>query len=110
MTVDAQAVAERLAVVRARLQAVGRDDIRILAVTKGFDRSALQVAEALGLPDVGENYAQELLGKIVLPRPVEQTMHFIGRLQTNKVGSLKDAVDVWQSVDRASVDNRFGKR
>lgn len=110
MTVDAQAVAERLAVVRARLQAVGRDDIRILAVTKGFDRSALQVAEALGLPDVGENYAQELLGKIVLPRPVEQTMHFIGRLQTNKVGSLKDAVDVWQSVDRASVVNALSMR
>jgi PLP dependent protein len=55
---------------------------------------------------IGENYAQELLAKLArydavgLPRPA---IHFIGRLQSNKVRQLAGTIDVWESVDRASL-------
>ena len=37
-------------------------------------------------------------------------VHFIGRLQRNKVRQLVDIVDVWCSLDRASAINEVAKR
>jgi uncharacterized pyridoxal phosphate-containing UPF0001 family protein len=37
-------------------------------------------------------------------------VHFIGRLQTNKVRLVADLVDVWASLDRASVVDEVAKR
>jgi pyridoxal phosphate enzyme (YggS family) len=62
---------------------------------------------------IGENYAQELLTKLArydasgLPRPA---VHFIGRLQTNKVRQLADTVDVWESVDRERLLAEIARR
>jgi pyridoxal phosphate enzyme (YggS family) len=62
---------------------------------------------------IGENYAQELLAKLArydplgAPRPA---IHFIGRLQSNKVRQLADSVDVWESVDRASLLAEIARR
>jgi pyridoxal phosphate enzyme (YggS family) len=66
---------------------------------------------AAGCSLIGENYAQDLLEK--WPE-VDEThrpeVHFIGRLQTNKVRSLSRVVDVWQSVDRVSVIDEIARR
>ena len=110
MTLDAQLVADRHAAVRARLDAAGGHDVKILAVTKGFGPEALAIAGDLGLHDVGENYAQELIAKLQPVRPTRLRVHFIGRLQTNKVVSLAAVVDVWQSIDRASLVDTLAKR
>jgi uncharacterized pyridoxal phosphate-containing UPF0001 family protein len=59
-------LAEALAGVRRRIErsAVGDPDgIRLVAVTKGFPPAAAVAALALGLTDLGENYADELVGK-----------------------------------------------
>jgi uncharacterized pyridoxal phosphate-containing UPF0001 family protein len=58
---------------------------------------------------VGENYANELLAKLagITMRPA---IHFIGRLQSNKVRRLATAVDVWESVDRASLLDEIARR
>jgi uncharacterized pyridoxal phosphate-containing UPF0001 family protein len=62
---------------------------------------------------IGENYAQELLAKLAdyelrgRPRPA---IHFIGRLQSNKVRQLAGIVDVWESVDRASLLDEIARR
>jgi pyridoxal phosphate enzyme (YggS family) len=96
-------VAERLAEVRARIERAGGHDVRVVAVTKGFGPEAVVAAMAAGCADVGENYAQELLTKLRAVAPPWPTVHFIGRLQSNKVRSLGGVVDVWQSLDRASL-------
>jgi pyridoxal phosphate enzyme (YggS family) len=104
-------IAEPLAAVRARIDAAGGDpdSIVVIAVTKGFDRQAVDAAVAAGLLDVGENYAQELLAKAA-GAPEEIRWHFIGRLQRNKVRALAPHVALWQSVDRAELGAEIAKR
>src|SRR3954454_18868807 len=98
-------LAERLDAVRARIAAAGGNGVRIIAVTKGFGRDAIEAAVAAGCLDVGENYAQETIAKLAAVRGPAPRVHFIGHLQTNKVKQLAPLVDVWQSVDRvAAVD------
>ncbi|NDH84420.1 MAG: hypothetical protein EBY65_06015 [Acidimicrobiia bacterium] len=107
--VNPAVVAERAATVRARLDAAGGADVRIVAVTKTFGPSAVDAAVAAGLDDVGENYAQEAAAKLseITSAP---TVHFIGRLQRNKVRLLAPHVDVWQSVDRPELATEIAKR
>jgi PLP dependent protein len=110
IAVDPAAVAARLGQLRERIGRAGGQDVRVVAVTKGFGPDAIDAASVCGLTDVGENYAQELLGKLgglQHPRP---RIHFIGRLQTNKVRQLAAVVDVWQTVDRAAAATEVAKR
>jgi len=68
-------------------------------VTVTIRRTALE-----GLLDVGESYAQELVGKAGAPEaPVEVRWHFVGGLQRNKVKLVAPFVHLWQSVDRLSL-------
>lgn len=107
--VDPAEVARRAAALRARLAAVGGDEVTVVAVTKSFDAGAIDAAVAAGFADIGENYAQEAVAKLEVVRS-EPTVHFIGRLQRNKVRLLAPFVDVWQSVDRPSLATEIAKR
>ena len=79
--------------------------MRILAVTKGFGADAVQAARAIGLVDIGENYAAELRAKA--PGPDGTRWHFLGAIQRNKVPALAGLVDVWQSVARLAEGERI---
>lgn len=104
-------VTASLAEVRRRIAAAGDPArVRIIAVTKGFGADAVDAALRAGLTDIGESYAQELLAKRPDVTEAGGTWHFIGRLQTNKVRQLVDAVDVWQTVDRATLGDELAKR
>lgn len=92
------AVAERLAVVRDRIGPT----VRIVAVTKGWGAEAVEAARHVGLVDVGENYAQELVAK-ARTSPEGTRWHMLGHVQRNKVKALAPVVDVWQSVDRSDL-------
>jgi pyridoxal phosphate enzyme (YggS family) len=82
--------------------------VRLLAVTKGHGVEAVEAAVAAGVLDVGESYAQELLGKAdVVEAPVR--WHFIGGLQRNKVRSIAPFVRLWQSVDRLSLAGEIAR-
>ena len=81
-----------------------------MAVTKGFGPDAVRDAFAAGCTMVGENYAQELLAKWSDLDDVAVRVHFIGRLQSNKVRQLASHVDVWESADRASVIDEIAVR
>ncbi len=103
--------------VHARVADAGGDPaaVTVLAVTKGFGPEAVAAARAVGLTDVGENYAQELTAKHASARsdgadPSGLRWHFIGRLQSNKVRQLADLVDCWQSVDRPSLVREIARR
>lgn len=106
-------VGDRLAEVRARIEAAGRapGDVVVVAVTKGFGIDAVEAAHAAGLADVGENYAQELAGKVdqAGDNPGRR-WHFLGRVQRNKVRSIAAAVHLWQGVDRVSAGEEIARR
>src|SRR5690606_13552127 len=61
-TVMAQ-VETRWRQVQRRLERAGGAGVRVVAVTKGHGTWAVEAARRLGLLDVGENYAQELVEK-----------------------------------------------
>jgi len=111
MSHEAKRIRENYESVVQRVRRLGGDKVQIVAVTKTFPASAVNAVVAAGCSCIGENYAQDLLEKWpevdVNHRP---EVHFIGRLQTNKVRSLSQVVDVWQSVDRASVIDEIARR
>ena len=109
--IDEAAVARRLAQLREQLaRGARRGPVSLCAVTKGFGADAVTLAHRLGCDAVGENYAQEAVAKIAAAGAEHPPVHFIGRLQTNKIRSLVGVVDVWQSVDRDSVIDELAKR
>jgi pyridoxal phosphate enzyme (YggS family) len=98
-----------LADVRDRIErAGGGDDVAIVAVTKTFGPEAIEAAVAAGCRAIGENYAQELLSKRDAAASAE--VHFIGRLQSNKIRQLAGIVDVYETVDRAKLADEIAKR
>ena len=105
------AVEVALADVRERIAAAARgagrdpDAVRLVAATKTVPAERVAEAVALGVADIGENRAQELIAKSealdeLSPSSSTVCWHFLGRLQRNKVGSLAARVTWWQSVDR----------
>lgn len=111
MPPEAKRIRENYESIVQRVRSLGGSDVQIIAVTKTFPASAVNAVVAAGCLSIGENYAQDLLEKWpevdVNHRP---EVHFIGRLQTNKVRSLSHVVDVWQSVDRISVIDEIARR
>ena len=104
-------VATRVTELRDRISRAGGIGVGIVAVTKTFGSDAWSDAKFAGCEAIGENYAQELIAKSQqVDRAERLPVHFIGQLQTNKIKSLFDIVDVWQSVDRASVVTELVKR
>ena len=96
------AVAERVAAVRSRIDAVaaGRPVV-IVAVTKGFGPGAVDAAASAGITAIGENYAHELIAKAGEGAGGERVRwHFIGAVQRNKVADLAPRIGLWQSVAR----------
>ena len=106
-------VAARAAAIRARIDAIQRPwshHVEVVGVTKGFGPEAVEAAVAGGCEAIGENYAQELIDKRDTIERLEPEVHFIGRLQRNKVRQLTDLVDVWCSLDRAAIVDEVAKR
>lgn len=106
-----EALTERVSAIRTRILNAGGKSVKLIAVTKTFDATAMTSAFATGCDAVGENYAQELIAKSEqVPKDQRLPVHFIGRLQSNKIRSLVNCVDVWQSVDRLSLIDEIAKR
>ncbi len=106
--IDVELVADRVSAIREEIVRYGRPDCRLVAVTKGFGPDVITLARALGLDDVGESYAQEIDHK---RRAIgDARLHFIGRIQRNKVRKIADAVDLWHSVDRIEIVDEIAKR
>ncbi len=78
------------------------EPVRIVAVTKGHPRAAVEAAVHAGLEDVGENRVQEALGKLD-GLAVAVRLHLIGHLQTNKAKYVPGRFWMVQSVDSKRV-------
>jgi hypothetical protein len=96
---------------RVHLDDIGGSSVRIVAVAKGFPWSDVRAAMASGVSMIGENYAQEILAKYG-PVPVGErpVLHFIGRLQSNKIQQLAPFVTTWQTVDRDRLIHELARR
>jgi pyridoxal phosphate enzyme (YggS family) len=111
-------IATRVGVVRERItdaaRRAGRDaaDVTLVAATKTVDTARVAELLAAGVPDLGENRAQELLAKAtaLAAEPFPSRWHFVGRLQRNKVAGLAAWVSLWQSVDREPLGVAIARR
>ena len=94
--------------IRAACLRAGRDpeSVTLVAVSKTKPMAAIREAYGAGVRHFGENYVQELMGKLRDPElpagedPIR--WHMIGHLQKNKVKYLAGQVSMIHSVD--SVD------
>ncbi|MBO5891896.1 MAG: YggS family pyridoxal phosphate-dependent enzyme [Oscillospiraceae bacterium] len=99
-------IAENIAVIRAKMEAAalaaGRDpkEIALCAATKMNDTFAVRQAIDAGIDICGENRVQEMTQKLSENAYEGCPLHFIGRLQTNKVKQVVGKVALIQSVDR----------
>ncbi len=130
-------LAHRLGALRERLVGLGGTHVKVVAVTKGFGPDVVAAALSVGLTDIGENFAQELLAKAAsleaAPSEVshltsdppsypiiggssdgavlgQPRWHFVGQLQRNKVRKLAGVVHLWQSVDRFELASEIARR
>jgi len=104
-------VVERLAGVRERIASAGGVGVEVVAVTKGFGIDEVRAAHAAGIRAIGESYAQEAVAKLVADDArLDVELHFVGRLQRNKVRQLAGIVDVFASIDRRSLLDEVARR
>jgi PLP dependent protein len=95
---------------------VGRDpaQVTVVAVTKTFPAADVVRVLRLGIPDIGENRDQEAAPKLaevlakLSTQGVRPRVHFVGRLQRNKVSSVVRYADVVQSVDSVRLATALG--
>ena len=89
----------------------GRDisQIRIVPATKTVSAERINLLYDCGIDTIGENRVQELLEKYDgLDKRFH--IHFIGKLQSNKVKYIIDKVDMIQSLDSISLCSEISKR
>lgn len=84
-------------------------DCEICGVSKTVDPETINMAWDAGIPTLGENRVQELLGKLDRLNP-NFDIHLIGRLQTNKVKSVIQHVKMIQSLDREALALEISRR
>lgn len=109
-TVTPDELAARLAAVRRRIEVAGGDPgaVTVVGVTKGFDATAVALAREVGLADVGESYAQEMVVKAAPGDGLR--WHWVGRLQRNKVRQVAPLVSLWHSIDRPELGAEVARR
>jgi pyridoxal phosphate enzyme (YggS family) len=108
-----RALAANLRAVRARVEEACSDagrspsELTLIAVTKTFPASDIELLTELGVGDIGENRDQEASAKVAAlsqewgePAQRRVRWHFIGALQTNKARSVAGYAHLVHSVDR----------
>ena len=84
-------------------------EIRIVPATKTVSPERINLLYDHGIDTIGENRVQELLEKYdSLDKRFH--IHFIGKLQTNKVKYIIDKVDMIQSLDSMNLCKEISKR
>jgi PLP dependent protein len=82
---------------------------KLVAVTKTVSPDVINRLAALGVGDIGENRAQTALPKLSAIDP-KLRLHWIGRLQTNKVKDIIDKVWILHSLDRFALAEEIERR
>jgi pyridoxal phosphate enzyme (YggS family) len=89
-------IAQNLLAVQGKIT---RPDITLIAVTKTYPVSDVEILHELGVRNFGENRNEEGLEKAAL---VEGRWHFQGEIQSRKLRDIAQWADVIHSLDNAS--------
>jgi pyridoxal phosphate enzyme (YggS family) len=109
-------IAEHVTRVRQRIASAclraGRmpEEITLVAVAKTFGAEAVREAVQAGVPDIGENYVQELSAKQAALHDPGIRWHFVGHLQTNKVKEIAPWIACIQTVDSVRLGEEISRR
>ncbi len=102
MSTRKEEIAHNLAQVREKIQVTARasnrdlDEIELIAVTKTFPSSDVEILHELGMRDFGENRDSEGAAK---SRDVQGRWHFQGQIQGNKLKSITKWANFIHSLD-----------
>jgi PLP dependent protein len=93
-------------------EVAGRDrgEVMLLAVTKTWPASDVEILYGLGLRNFAENRDQEASAKVAQLRHLEEARwHMVGRLQRNKAKSVVEWADQVDSVDSVRLAEALAK-
>ena len=82
---------------------------RLIAVTKTVAPDVINLLKPLNILDIGENRAQVAMPKLPEIHP-DFRLHWIGRLQTNKVKYIIDSVCMLHTLDRLALAQEVQRR
>jgi len=105
-----------IAKIRERIEAARReagrdDDVLLLAAIKSAEVDEINyLHRTLGVNDVGENRVQQLLSRYDALDREGLNIHFIGKLQSNKVKYIIDKVCMIHSLDTLSLAKEIDKQ
>ena len=97
-------IAENLLLVQQRISLAATkanrnlDDVTLIAVTKSFPSSDVEILKSLGISNFGENRDSDAAPKAL---EIEATWHFQGQIQSNKLKSITSWAHVIHSLDDA---------
>jgi len=91
-----QEIEENLNTVRANIAAVAAHPVTLIAVTKTFPASDVEILKQLGIQEFGENRDSEGAEKSQI---VQGNWHFQGQIQSNKLKSITSWASVIHSLD-----------
>lgn len=86
------------------------EEVTLVAVAKTFPAEQVRAVVKAGVPDVGENYVQELLRKREVLPPDAVRWHFIGTLQSNKVKYIVPWITLIHAVDSEGLAREIDRR
>lgn len=86
----------------------GKQNVRLVAVSKRFPATAIKEAQESGQHIFGENYIQEAQEKYDLLNG-EADFHFIGHLQSNKAATAARICSMIETVDRIKLARSLNK-
>ena len=102
---------ENLPRIRCEVEEYGKGKATLLAATKTVPVDVINYAiDHMGLTCIGENRVQELLEKYDALHKDGIEIHFIGRLQTNKVKYIIDKVSLIHSVDSEKLAREINRQ
>lgn len=108
-------VAENIQHIRRRIAAAcdraarKHEDVGLIAVSKTFGASMIEEAVNAGVPDIGENFVQELRPKQRELAGLDIRWHFIGHLQSNKIRYIIEWITLVHSVDSIALGRELSK-
>ena len=98
--------------IRAEMDAAGAgEDVLLMAVIKGADVDEINyLTEHTPVKTVGENRVQQLLERYDKIKREDVDVHFIGKLQSNKVKYIIDKVSLIHSLDTESLAREIDRQ
>lgn len=98
---DFSYIDKNYAFIKEKIDGAKKDEgALLLAVIKGAETEEINyLTDVCGVRDVGENRVQQLLGRYENIKREGVNIHFIGKLQSNKVKYIIDKVTLIHSLD-----------